>query len=197
MPNVASEIQIAERFAVWLSATTGQSHTVTPGLNPPDFLMEPQTWLEVSDIYLSNEQAKFLNSPDEKSFGFHGSPDEPALRLLQKLNEKLSKTSYRTVYDQRGSGILLLTCQDCFFDEVNFARVYEALASFRPTNDQGFFHTAYFEYRLPADERIYDIIYPAKGLNQPRQPTAGRRTASLYVMKTPPLQATLALASGS
>ena len=162
MPDVVSEIRIAERFAVWLSKTTGQSHTVTPGLNPPDFLMEPQTWLEVSDIYLSNEQAKFLNSPDEKRLRFYGSPDEPALRLLQKLDEKLGKTSYRKIHDERGAGILLLTCQDCFFDEVNLARVHKALSSFRPTNDQGCFRTVYFEYRLPADERVYEVIYPSK-----------------------------------
>jgi hypothetical protein len=162
MPNVASEIQIAERFAAWLAKTAGQSYTISRGTNPPDFLMEPQTWLEVSDIYLSNEQAKFLNSPEEKSFSFQGSPDDPALRLLQKLDEKLGKTSYRRIHDERGAGVLLLTCQDCFFDEVNLARVHKALASFRPTNDQGSFRTVYFEYRLPADERVYEVIYPSK-----------------------------------
>ena len=119
------------------------------------------TWLEVSDIYLSDKQAKFLNSPKEKSFRFHCSPDEPALRLLHKLDEKLGKISYRQICDQRGSGILLLTCQDCFFDEVNLARVREALISFKPTNDQRFFGRAYFEYRLRACDPVYDIIYPA------------------------------------
>ncbi len=162
MPNVASETQTAERFAVCLAKTTGQSHTISRGPNPPDFLMEPKTWLEVSDIYLSNEQAKFLNSPKQKSFSFQGSPDDPALRLLQKLDEKLGKTSYQKIHDERGAGILLLTCQDCFFDQVNLARVHETIASFRPTNDQGFFRIAYFEYRLPADERVYEVIYPSK-----------------------------------
>jgi hypothetical protein len=162
MPHAASEIRIAERFATWLSATTGQRHTVIAGPDPPDFLMEPEMWLEVSDIYLNNAQAKFLNSPDEKRFRFHGSPDEPALRLLLKLDEKLGKTSYQKIYGERGAGILLLTCQDCAFDEVNLARVHEALASFRSTNDQGFFRTVYFEYKLPADERVYEVIYPSK-----------------------------------
>jgi hypothetical protein len=160
MPHAASKTRIAERFVAWLSATTGHPHTVTVGPDPPDFLIEPQMWLEVSDIYLSNAQAKFLNSPSEKHFSFHGSPDDLALRLLQKLDEKLGKASYQTIYDERDAGILLLTCQDCFFDEVILARVHEALASFHPTNDQGFFRTAYFEYRLPADERVYQVVYP-------------------------------------
>jgi hypothetical protein len=32
--------------------------------------MEPEGWLEVSDIYMRNEQAKFLNVFNERSFGF-------------------------------------------------------------------------------------------------------------------------------
>jgi hypothetical protein len=162
MPRTDSETRIAQRFAAWLSATSGQPQTVIVGPDPPDFLIESQTWLEVSDIYLTNAQAKFLNSPTEKHFSFQGSPDEPALRLLEKLDAKLGKTSYQKIYDECGSGILLLTCQDCFFDEVNLARVHEALASFRPTSDQGFFRTVYFEYRLPTDERVYEVIYPPK-----------------------------------
>jgi hypothetical protein len=160
MPHAASKTRIAERFVTWMSTTTGHPYTFTVGPDPPDFLIEPQTWLEVSDIYLSNAQAKFLNSPSETHFSFHGSPDEPALRLLQKFDEKLGKASYQTIYGERGAGILLLTCQDCFFDEVNLARIHEALAHFHPTNDQGFFRTAYFEYRLPADGRVYQVIYP-------------------------------------
>jgi hypothetical protein len=67
------------------------------------------------------------------------SPDQLALRLLSKLDEKLAKTRYRRIYEQRGQRILLLTCEDFFFDQVNLARVEEALASFNPTNDQGSF----------------------------------------------------------
>ncbi len=171
MANAASETQIAERFARWFSETTGQSYTISRGPHPPDFLMEPRTWLEVSNIYLSDEQAKFLNLRGGKTFRLSGSPDEPASspdeparRLLKKLDEKLAKTSYRAIFQGRGQGILLLTCQDFFFDQVNLARVEEALKSFSPTNDQGFFSLAYFEYcRLPADKRVYERVYPPKG----------------------------------
>ncbi len=45
-------------------------------------------------------------------------------------------------------------------------------------------------YRLPHD------VEPPKRPNHAIQPTAGRRTSSIYFMKTRPLQATLALASG-
>ncbi len=160
MANVASETQIAERFAVWLSKTTGQSHTVSRSCNPPDFLLTSVTWLEVSNIYLSNEQAKFLNLRGGKEFSLSGSPDESARRLLKQLDEKLAKTSYRAIYQERGQGILLLTCQDFFFDEGNLARVREKLHSFTPSDDQHFFSAAYFEYGLPTRERVYEVIYP-------------------------------------
>jgi hypothetical protein len=59
MANAASETLIAERFAKWFSETTGRPYTIQRGDDPPDFLMEPGTWLELSDIFLTNEQAKF------------------------------------------------------------------------------------------------------------------------------------------
>ena len=159
MSHVAFNTRIAARFAEWLSATSGQPHTIIVGPDPPDFLIDPHTWLEVSDIYLNNPQAEFLNSPSKNRFRFEGSPDQLALRLLNKLDEKLAKTSYQKVYDERGCGILLLTCQDFFFDEEILARVRQTLASFQPTNDRGFFRIAYFEYTLPPAKRVYDVIY--------------------------------------
>ena len=158
MSKVAAETRIAERFADWLSNETGQPQAITRGPNPPDFLLSSGTWLELSNIYLNNEEAKFDNSPQYKTFSINCSPDQLAFRLLQKLDEKLAKKSYRRIYQQRGKGILLLTCQDFFFDQVNLARAREHLTSFHPTNDQGFFKVAYFEYRLDGG-RFYDPIY--------------------------------------
>jgi hypothetical protein len=159
MSKVATETRIAERFANWLSEKTGHLHTVTRGPNPPNFLLSSGTWLELSDIYLNEEEATFDNSPREKTFRLNGSPDDTALRLLQKLDEKLAKKSYREIYQQLGKGILLLTRQDFFFDQVNLAGAREALESFHPTHDQGFFKIVYFEYRL-GEGRFYDPIYP-------------------------------------
>ena len=109
MPNLASESRIAERFAAWLSHKLGRQYTVSPGGDPPDFIVQPEGWLEVTVIYLRNEQAKFLNSPREKRFGFSGILDETAHRLIAKLDEKLGKESYQPVCASRGTGILLLT----------------------------------------------------------------------------------------
>ena len=159
MSRVAYETLIAQRFVNWLSKETGQPHSVTRGPNPPDFLLSSGAWLELSDIYLNNEEAKFDNSPREKTFSGVCSPDRLALRLLQKLDEKLAKKSYREIYQQRGKGILLLTCQDFLFDQVNLAHTQEHLKSFHPTEDQGFFKVAYFEYQL-AGRRFFDPIYP-------------------------------------
>jgi hypothetical protein len=158
MPNHATEEHIAQRFANWLSHATGRQHTVMAGADPPDFIMKPEGWLELTDIYLSDAQGKFLNTTQPR-FSYECSPDETALRLINKLNEKLSKLSYREVYTRRGRGTLLLTCQDCVFDQVNLARVHECLTPFRPTDDRGFFGAAYFEYQLPGQPRVYEIVY--------------------------------------
>ena len=91
-----SDMPIAQRFAEHLSRD-GVTYSVVPAADPPDFFLEPGTWLELSDIYLSDAEAKSLNSTREREreFRFDCSPDEPALRLLNKLDEKLGKTSYR------------------------------------------------------------------------------------------------------
>jgi hypothetical protein len=165
MSNKAEGLQ-ADRFAARLSAHTGTQYSITNGPNPPDFLLQSssgQTWLEVTDIYLSNEQAEFLNSPAKRTFSFYGSPDQPANRLINQLNRKLSKDSYRPIFEKRGKGFLLLTCEDFGFDEVNLARLHQFLESppsYFPMDDQGFFSKAYFEYRLRGTWPVhYELIY--------------------------------------
>jgi hypothetical protein len=144
----------AGRFAEWFSAQTGTQHSIIDGPNPPDFLLQSdshQTWLEVTDIYLSNEQAKFFNSPTSQTYKFEGYPDELATRFINQLNRKLSNNSYRPIFEERGKGLLLLTCEDFMFDDVNLARVeecLECLPSWFPLDNQGLFSTAYFEYCL-------------------------------------------------
>jgi hypothetical protein len=165
MSNKSERLQAA-RFAEWLSAHTGTEYSITGGPNPPDFLLQStshRTWLEVTDIYLSNEQAEYLNSPAIQTFSFWGSPDEPALRLVNQLNRKLSKDSYRPIFEKRGKGFLLLTCEDFGFDEVNLARLHQFLESppsYFPIDDQGFFSKAYFEYRLLGAKPVhYELVY--------------------------------------
>jgi len=118
IPVTPSEKLQAVRFAEWFSARTETQHRITDGPDPPDALMQSngrQTWLEVTDIYLSNEQARFLNSPGGQIFEFNGSPDEPLFRLVSQLNRKLSMKSYRPIFEKYGKGFLLLTSKDFVF----------------------------------------------------------------------------------
>ena len=164
MPTKAERFQAAH-FVEWFYERTGTRYAITDGPDPPDFLLQSnshQAWLEVTDIYLSNEQAEYLNSPAIQTFSFYGSPDEPALRLINQLNGKLSKNSYRPFFEKRGKGFLLLTCEDFMFDDVNLARVeecLESLPSWFPLDNQGFFSKAYFEYCLREAGPFYKLVY--------------------------------------
>ena len=62
---------IAQRFADYLSRD-GITYQVVPAHDPPDFFLEPGSWLELSDIYLNNDQARFLNSPRVKWTPYFG-----------------------------------------------------------------------------------------------------------------------------
>jgi hypothetical protein len=135
MPTKAERLQAAH-FVEWFYERTGTRYSITDGRNPPDFLLQSnshQTWLEVTDIFLNNEQAEFLNSPASEAFSFFGSLDEPALRFVNQLNRKLSKDSHRSIFEKRGKGFLLLTCEDFTFDVVNLATVQECLECPLPT----------------------------------------------------------------
>jgi hypothetical protein len=174
MPTEAERLKAAH-FVEWVHERTGTRYSITDGPNPPDFLLQSnshQTWLEVTDIYLSNEQAKFLNSPASQIFRFCGSPDEPAIRLVSQLDRKLSKDSYRPIFEKHGKGFLLLTCEYFMSDDVNLARVeecLECLPSYFPMNDQGFFSKAYFEYRMRgAGPTIYELVYSDGKVVAPR-----------------------------
>ena len=121
-----------------------------------------QTWLEVTDIYPSNEQARFLNSPTSKIYKFDGNPDELATRFINQLNRKFSRNSYRPIFERRGKSLLLLTCEDFMFDDVTLARVeecLECLPSWFPLDNRGLFSKAYFEYCLRGAGPYYKLVY--------------------------------------
>lgn len=160
------ERSIAKRFVDLWSDQQGEKYLVLDGADPPDFLLNSakrSTWLELTDIYMNETQGKFSNCPTETKFEFFGDPAETAERLVKQLNRKLANIHYQDVYEARGKGILLLTCQDCVFDSVNLARVDERLSSFTPDNDQRFFEIAYFEYCLNGN-RFYGEVYPGREL---------------------------------
>src|SRR5882757_8352397 len=79
-----SPVQVANSTVKWLSDRTSQFYTVTRGPNPPDFLLNPGSWLELSDIYLSNEEAKFDNSREDGKFTFECSPEEHTSELQSR-----------------------------------------------------------------------------------------------------------------
>ena len=156
------ERKIAKRFIDLWSEQRRETYSILDGPDPPDFLLDSRTqktWLEVTDIYRNQAQGKFMNCSTEKTYAFFGDPSKTAESLINQLSRKLGNPNYRKVFEQRGAGMLLLTCQDCVFDEVNLARVDEGLLGFKPFEDQGFFNIAYFEYRLPDGRRFYDEIY--------------------------------------
>jgi hypothetical protein len=160
----AYERKIAERFARFLGERDGVKYDVIEGNNPPDFLLSVngaiKTWLELSDVFLNNEEGKFLNQPEEKRFTFSGAVDELAQRVLERLDHKLGKPSYQDGASQFGQGILLLICQHVTFGEVDLAQIQRELGTYAPRKDHGLFEVAYFEYQLTGEPRNYMVVYP-------------------------------------
>lgn len=163
MSATEDERKTAERFAEFLANRGGVQCSLTRADDPPDFYLAigaERTWLEVSDIYFSNQEAKFINRPEEKVFNFAGAVDELAQRLICSLNRKLGNANYRPAMSKLGKGMLLLTCRHVAFSEVDLAQIQRELVSYAPSCDQGFFSVAYFEYQLPGEPRNYMTAYP-------------------------------------
>jgi hypothetical protein len=157
--TLAEKLQ-ADRFKQWRFESTGKIYLINDGPNPPDFhfdLPNRKSWLEVTDVFENDEEAKFRNSKILR-YSFKGLPDQIARRFIKGLQKKLTNPNYRPAYEERGKGTLLLTSESVAFDVVNLARVEEAIATFQPTADLGFFATAYCEYELEG-RRYYRLVY--------------------------------------
>ena len=161
------ERRIARRFVdIWNQHETPQ-YTLCDGPNPPDFFLDAaneKSWLEVTDIWMNEAQAKDENCPTEIWHGFVGDASDTAVRLICQLDRKLANPNYGRVVAERGKGMLLLTCQDWAFDTINLDRVDKLLSTFTPSRDQHFFNIAYFEYRLADGRRVWGEVYTGKDL---------------------------------
>jgi hypothetical protein len=152
------ELMEADRFLRCLAESVDQNYAIKDRPNPPDFVFslgDTEMWLEVTDIFLSNEQAKFQKPSTGGSFTWNAPVDETSRRMF----EKLSKTSYKVAFEKYGPGILLLTCRDFGFGAVDLGQIARDLNSFSPVEDQGFFKRAYFEYCFEG-QRVYRVAYP-------------------------------------
>ena len=157
---------IANRFLDVWSKHEGEKYALSDGPDPPDFLLDAhwqETWLEVTGIYMNEAEGKFRNRPEGGVFRYCGDPAETPERLLSQLDRKLANRNYERIYRERGNGILLLSNEDCAFDEINLSLLDERLSQFKPTKDLGFFRIAFFEYVL-GTQRFYGEVYPGKDL---------------------------------
>ena len=138
-----------------------------PGDDPPDFLLtigrDRHTWLELTDLYYSNDEGKYDSQPRERFpvevFSYGGPADQVTNRFFTQLAGKLSKSSYAETAKRLGKGILLLTCRSCTFDENDLAQIKDGLEVFSAYNDQQLFEVAYFEYQLNLED-FYMVVYP-------------------------------------
>jgi hypothetical protein len=160
----AYECRIAQRFAEFLGQREGKQCAVTPADNPPDFWLtvgHTKSWLEITDVFINNEEAKWLNRRSDAKFMFGPLPvDAVAMRLFTQLDEKLTKSSYENAVIKTGQkGVLLLTSQHSAFGEVDLAHVEAGVAAFKPSNDRCLFKAAFFEYRFGGEAWQYLDLY--------------------------------------
>ena len=146
----AHEKAVITEFIVWLNGQTGKQYVLGERPDPPDAILhsgDETTWVEHADIYRSADEAHEDRSfaiGDEPPFVHRENPIcEPDTRiakcLIQVLEKKLQKSSYRKIYEEKGAGILLLTLRDPLFDDWTIAAIEKALDGYRAEDDHGFF----------------------------------------------------------
>jgi len=121
----AHEHDVIRQFVTWLNLAASSHFRVTAKPNPPDAVLCDECcsrwlWVEHADIYRSGEEAheeRSLAAPGEKDY-FHtdhpiAEPDQRlATAFVKALQDKLQKSSYASVFETYGPGILILTERD-------------------------------------------------------------------------------------
>lgn len=164
------ENAVIEQFVAWFNGRTGKEYRVVAKPEPPDALIEhqgEQKWLEHADIYRSPEEARdeyFSITPGEQSrLSTAQAPAAPEARTAESvyaiIQKKLAKASYSEVYDQHGSGILVLSERDPLFNESTLNEIYELLDGAEYKNDKGFFEAVYLGIRS-LGKLVFFQLYP-------------------------------------
>lgn len=151
------ELAIMKRFVEWLGASDGSHYELVERPDPPDGIFESankRIWLEVADTYRSADEAHEERSrvaPGEKVIIHREHPiAEPDMRMaiaiLDLIEKKISKESYRPAFLSYGPGILICCERDPLFDESTVRTIDSMLNERIPAlekADKGLFKEVY------------------------------------------------------
>ena len=115
-------------FLDWYNKINGTRFIVAAEPEPPEAVAryrDDYIWLEVADVFQSDEYARDLysfatSSETHKPMGpgpFMNMDEKFAQRFVSVLNAKLAKASYKPFYELYGPGILLLAMHTPWFNE--------------------------------------------------------------------------------
>lgn len=151
------ELVVMKRFVEQLGSSEGVHYELVMRPDPPDGIFksaDKTIWLEVADVYRSADEAHEERSrvtSGESGFVHRESPiAEPderlAIAMLDLIENKISKESYRSVFLKYGPGILICCERDPLFDESTVRRIDSRLKEKIPVlekADKGFFKEVY------------------------------------------------------
>lgn len=151
------ELVVMKRFVEQLGASEGVHYELVIRPDPPDGIfksVDKTIWIEVADVYRSADEAHEERSrvtPGESCFvhreHFIDEPDERlAIAMLDIIENKISKESYRSVFREYGPGILICCERDPLFDEFTVRRIDSVFKEKIPVlekADKGFFKEVY------------------------------------------------------
>ena len=168
----AHENDVIQQLVDWLNFTTSSHFRVTTRPDPPDAVLCDEccsrwVWAEHADIYRSAEEAheeRSLAVPGEKDY-FHTEhpivePDQRlAIAFVERLHDKVQKSSYACAFETYGPGILILTERDPLFTGCTIERIQAELAVYDFSGDLGYFKDVYFGYRSLSGVRFERTRY--------------------------------------
>lgn len=123
----AHESAVIDQFVSWLNRSKGARFTVVDRPDPPDAIIvdgNKASWVEHADLYRDWEEAReelTFVTPGERHICHSENPiADPDLRtaaaFVQTMRDKLTKGSYKPIFEKYGRGYLVISERDPLFD---------------------------------------------------------------------------------
>ncbi len=172
------ENAVIQQFVTWWNKKNNLNYEITEKPDPPDAIImdgKEISWIEHTDLYGDRVMARneiTLLAKDEKH-----KPHDPkvpfiepdlniASELINRIEDKLSKKSYKSWKQKYGKGYLIISERDPFFDEESINEIINIIRNKNIANDRKYFKGVYLAIRNNGGLKFGEIRYSTNSFSR-------------------------------
>jgi len=166
----AHQNAVVDQFVVWLNLEKKTEFRVEERPNPPDAIIangEITTWVEHTDLYRNSDEARSeltFVTPGEEHIPHSERPivdpdNRIAHRLVERMRDKLSKSSYAESFYKYGQGYLVISERDPLFNDDSLETICTVIEDTVFSEDKKYIKEVYLAVRGISKLRFIRVNY--------------------------------------